>query len=80
MNIFTLNCKKAVVNDKVSARLLYLSVFMRTADLQLQQRRRDEILASAERCFVEKGFHQASVAEIAAGANLSMGLMYRVDA
>ena len=50
---------------------------MRTADPQLQQRRRDEILASAERCFVEKGFHQASVAEIAAGAGLSMGLMYR---
>jgi len=50
---------------------------MRTADPVLQQRRRDEILASAERCFVEKGFHQASVAEIAAGAGLSMGLMYR---
>ena len=50
---------------------------MRTADPALHQRRRDEILASAERCFVEKGFHQASVAEIAAGAGLSMGLMYR---
>ena len=50
---------------------------MRTADPLLQQRRRDEILASAERCFVQKGFHQTSVAEIAAGAGLSMGLMYR---
>jgi len=50
---------------------------MRSPDPALQQRRRDEIPASVARCFVDKGFHQASVVEIAAGVGVSMGLMYR---
>jgi AcrR family transcriptional regulator len=50
---------------------------MRTADPELQERRKSQILNAAEKCFIEKGFHQASVADIAGTAGLSMGLMYR---
>jgi AcrR family transcriptional regulator len=50
---------------------------MRTADPELRQRRREQILEAAGRCFVDKGFHQSSMAEIAAASGLSMGLLYR---
>ena len=42
------------------------------ADLQ-----RDRILQAAQRCFVEHGFHAASMASIAATAEMSAGLIYR---
>lgn len=42
------------------------------ADLQ-----RDRILQAAQRCFVEHGFHAASMASIAATADMSAGLIYR---
>ncbi len=50
---------------------------MRTADPALHERRRLEILTAAEHCFIAKGFHQASMADIAKTAGLSMGLLYR---
>ena len=50
---------------------------MRIADPALQERRRNQILTAAETCFIEKGFHQTSVAEIAKASGVSMGLMYR---
>lgn len=42
------------------------------ADLQ-----RDRILQAAQRCFVEHGFHAATMASIAATADVSAGLIYR---
>ena len=50
---------------------------MRTADPALQERRRAEILEAAGRVFVEKGFHQATTADLARAAGVSMGLLYR---
>lgn len=50
---------------------------MRTANPELQEQRRRQILRAAGRCFADKGFHQASMAEIAKAAGLSMGLLYR---
>jgi TetR/AcrR family transcriptional regulator, repressor for uid operon len=50
---------------------------MRTADPVLQNRRRSEIVFAAEQCFLQRGFHQTSMQNIAAAANLSMGLLYR---
>lgn len=50
---------------------------MRTANPDLQARRREEILAGAERCFLKRGFHQTSMQNIAAESGLSMGLLYR---
>jgi TetR/AcrR family transcriptional regulator, repressor for uid operon len=50
---------------------------MRKADPALQSRRRSEILAAAEQCFLKRGFHQSSMQNIAAAAGLSMGLLYR---
>lgn len=44
------------------------------AHAELQRRR---ILAAAERCFIEHGFHAASMAGISAAANMSPGLIYR---
>ena len=52
-------------------------VGMRTANPELQEQRRRQILRAAGQCFAEKGFHQASMAEIAKAAGLSMGLLYR---
>jgi AcrR family transcriptional regulator len=37
----------------------------------------ERILDAAERCFIARGFHAASVAQIAADAGLSAGLIYR---
>ncbi|WP_395791857.1 TetR/AcrR family transcriptional regulator [Aquimonas sp.] len=50
---------------------------MRTANPELQEQRRQQILQAAGVCFAEKGFHQTSMAEIAKAAGLSMGLLYR---
>ena len=50
---------------------------MRTADPELQQQRREQILLAAYTCFLAKGFHQSSMADIANASGLSMGLLYR---
>jgi AcrR family transcriptional regulator len=50
---------------------------MRRASAQLQQDRRAEILAAAERCFARSGFHNASMQEICAEAAMSPGNLYR---
>jgi TetR/AcrR family transcriptional regulator, repressor for uid operon len=50
---------------------------MRTANPDLQNRRRSEIISAAEQCFVKRGFHQTSMQNIAEAASLSMGLLYR---
>ncbi len=41
------------------------------------QAQRDRIIDAAEKCFIERGFHAASIADIAATADMSPGLMYR---
>ena len=38
---------------------------------------RSRILAAAEKCFVQQGFHAASMASIATTAGMSPGLIYR---
>jgi len=38
---------------------------------------RERILAAAQKCFIDHGFHAASMATIAATAQMSPGLMYR---
>ncbi len=50
---------------------------MRTVNPELHARRRSEILAAAERCFLLRGFHQSSMHNIAETSGLSMGLLYR---
>jgi len=50
---------------------------MRKPDPVLHEQRRQEILGAAEICFADKGFHQTSMADIARGSGLSMGLLYR---
>lgn len=50
---------------------------MRTANPELQARRREEILSAAQLCFLKTGFHQTSMQNIAAASGLSMGLLYR---
>ena len=42
--------------------------------IQVQRRR---IIAAAEQCLVAKGLHGASIADIAAAAGMSQGLLYR---
>jgi AcrR family transcriptional regulator len=41
------------------------------------QAQRQRILAAAEKCFIEHGFHAASMANIAEAAQMSPGLIYR---
>lgn len=36
-----------------------------------------KILQAAERCMREKGFHQTSIQNVAASANVSVGLIYK---
>lgn len=43
---------------------------------EYRERRRQQILHAARRCFVRKGFHQTSMADIFAEANLSAGAVY----
>jgi AcrR family transcriptional regulator len=50
---------------------------MRRANVQLQSDRRAEILAAAQRCFAQTGFHQTSMQEICAAAGMSPGNLYR---
>ena len=50
---------------------------MRQANVQLKLDRRAEILAAAQRCFARSGFHQASMQEICAEAQMSAGNLYR---
>lgn len=38
---------------------------------------RERILDAAQKCFIERGFHAASIASIAETADMSAGLMYR---
>ena len=40
-------------------------------------RQRERILDAAEKCFIESGFHAASMAHIAQTAGMSAGLIYR---
>lgn len=50
---------------------------MRTANPDLQNRRRLQIINAAEQAFLNQGFHQTSMQTIAAASGLSMGLLYR---
>src|ERR1043165_1398072 len=50
---------------------------MRRANVQLQADRRDEILVAAQACFARAGFHQTSMQEICAEAQMSPGNLYR---
>ncbi len=43
---------------------------------ETQAARRDHILAAAERCFIEKGFHTATMADICREAGVSPGALY----
>lgn len=38
---------------------------------------RERVLGAAEQCFLRRGFHVASIADIAAAAEMSAGLIYR---
>jgi AcrR family transcriptional regulator len=38
---------------------------------------RERILAAAQQCFIDRGFHAASMVDIAAAAGMSPGLIYR---
>ncbi|MDX2233460.1 MAG: helix-turn-helix domain-containing protein [Hyphomonadaceae bacterium] len=49
----------------------------RSADPVLAQRRRRQILDAAISCFRRRGFHQTSMQEICAEAQLSAGALYR---
>lgn len=49
----------------------------RTPDLDLQEKRKRQILDAALACFSRKGFHQTSMQEICAEAGLSAGALYR---
>ena len=49
----------------------------RTVDPQLNERRRRQILEAATRCVIRRGFHQTSMQEICAEAEMSSGGLYR---
>src|SRR5262249_729393 len=59
-----------------SSRLLR-EFMARLADPGLATRRRREILDAALYCFRRRGFHQATMQEICAEANMSPGALYR---
>ena len=46
-------------------------------DTPRAEAQRERILCAAQKCFIEHGFHAASMANIAAAAQMSAGLMYR---
>lgn len=54
-----------------------VSVLARLPDPQLADRRRRQILDAAMACFRRRGFHQATMQEICAEANISAGALYR---
>ena len=49
----------------------------RPANPEARAQRRDQILAGAFRCFVRKGFHAATTAEISAEAGVSVANLYQ---
>lgn len=49
----------------------------RLADPQLAERRRRQIMDAAIACFRRRGFHQATMQEICAEADISAGALYR---
>lgn len=49
----------------------------RLADPQLAERRRRQIMDAAITCFRRRGFHQATMQEICAEAEISAGALYR---
>ena len=49
---------------------------MRKSDPALQSRRREQILEAAAVCFVRRGFHQSSMQDICAEAQMSPGAVY----
>jgi AcrR family transcriptional regulator len=50
---------------------------MRKADPELHERRRRQIIEAARARFIANGFHQTGVQDIAATADISLGLLYR---
>lgn len=50
---------------------------MKTANPALQEKRRQEILEAAIHCFIQQGFHQTGMREIAEHAGVSLGTLYR---
>src|SRR5262249_26576589 len=62
---------------RTKARVRGVDTPMRRPNAQLQVDRRAEILAAAERCFAQSGFHGASMQEICAEAGMSPGNLYR---
>ncbi|HWT14311.1 MAG TPA: TetR/AcrR family transcriptional regulator [Patescibacteria group bacterium] len=50
---------------------------MSAADTERASAQRDRILNAANRCFIEHGFHAASMSSIADAADISAGLIYR---
>lgn len=46
-------------------------------DTPRAEAQRERILCAAQQCFIDHGFHAASMASIAATAQMSAGLMYR---
>jgi AcrR family transcriptional regulator len=69
---FYLRCKRPKVARKTES-----VVMARLADPELAERRRRQILDAALTCFRRSGFHQASMAEICAEAQMSPGTVYR---
>ena len=49
----------------------------RTVDPELHERRRAQILGAAAQCFMRRGFHQTTMQEICAEADMSPGGMYQ---
>lgn len=47
------------------------------ADRPRAEQRRDQVLAAAGRCFIRRGFHSTSIAQIGAEAGMSVGHIYR---